>query len=51
MKKIYLLLVIINAITAIWCAAMGNLLGVILMIILAASNVNFYFEEKERRGK
>lgn len=51
MKQIYLLLVIISAITAILCAATGNLLGVILMIVLAASNVNFYFEEKERRGK
>ena len=51
MKQIYLLLGIISAITAIWCAAMGNLLGVILMIVLAASNANFYFEEKERKGK
>lgn len=51
MKYIYFLLVIISAITAILCAATGNLLGVILMIVLAASNVNFYFEEKERKGK
>lgn len=51
MKYIYFLLVIISAITAILCAATGDLLGVILMIILAASNVNFYFEEIERRGK
>ena len=45
MKYIYFLLMIISAITAIWCAAMGNLLGVILMIVLAALNMNFYFEE------
>ena len=46
---IYLFLVIINAITAILCAATGNLWGVILMIIFAVSNLNFYFEEREKK--
>ena len=46
---IYILLLIINALTVIWCAAMGNLFGVMLMIVLAASNANFYFEEREKK--
>ncbi len=49
MKQIYLLLVIINALAAIWCAAMGNLFGVMLMILLAVSNANFYFDEREKK--
>lgn len=46
MKQIYLLLVIINVATAIWCAATGYLIGVILMMVLAGSNASFYFQEK-----
>ncbi len=49
MKQIYLLLVIINVATAIWCAATGYLIGVILMMVLAGSNAIFFIEERNRK--
>lgn len=49
MKQIYILLVIINALTAIWCAAMGDFVFMILMTIFAFLNANFYFEEREQK--
>ena len=49
MKQIYLLLVVINALTAIWCAATGNLWGVILMTVFMFLNTYFYLEESEKK--
>ncbi len=46
---IYILLLIMNAITAILCAATGNLWGVILMTVFMFLNANFYFEEREKK--
>lgn len=46
---IYILLLIINALTAIWCAIMGNLGGVILMTVFMFLNAYFYLEEMEKK--
>ena len=46
---IYLLLLIINAATAILCAATGNLWGVMLMIVFMFLNAYFYIEEREKK--
>lgn len=52
MKKIYFLLMIISGIMAIWGAVIGDIMFVMLMTVLAVSNANFYFEEREKkRGK
>ena len=49
MKQIYILLVIINALTAIWCAVMGDFVFMILMTIFAFLNAYFCLEERNRK--
>ena len=45
MKQIYFLLMIISAIVVIWYAIINNPLGLMLMIVLSALSVIFYFKE------